>query len=63
MKIGLRKVALLFNHICTVGETITSLRFDDGRHLGRQAEVKLLPQLLPTAVVVRFPAEETLSVM
>ena len=41
---------------------ITSLRSDDGRHLGRQAEVKLPPELLPAAVVVKFPAVAASSV-
>ena len=41
---------------------LASLRSDDGRHLGRQAEVKLPPELIPAAVVVRFPAVAALSV-
>ena len=41
---------------------VTSSRFDYSRHLGRQAEVKLLPELLPAAAVVRFPAVAALSV-
>ena len=42
--------------------SLASLRSDDGGCLGRQAEVKLLPELLPADVVVKLPAVAALSV-